>query len=116
MPIKFTKDVSTHLFKYVRTIDIKFNPFDARATSAKELVRRMKAPRFQKANPKLQVLVDVNQYPTAPSVNFKLANDTEMFFDTQEHDIEDMMFQLHLALGQIDNQFELDGRNIDEED
>lgn len=25
MPIKFKKEVSTHLFKYVRTIDIKFN-------------------------------------------------------------------------------------------
>jgi hypothetical protein len=25
MPLKFNKEVSTHLFKYIRTIDVKFN-------------------------------------------------------------------------------------------
>jgi len=25
MPLKFNKELSTHLFKYIRTIDIKFN-------------------------------------------------------------------------------------------
>jgi hypothetical protein len=55
-----------------------FKAFDARATSAKELVRRLKAPRFQKANPKLQVNVDINCLPNAPSVVFKLVDDSEV--------------------------------------
>lgn len=115
MPIKFSKEVSTRLFKYVKTIDIKFNAFDARATSAKELLRRLKAPRFNKSNPKLQVLVDSNARPDAPSVNFKLVDDSDIFFDTRNFKIEEMMFQVHLTTMQLDNEYELAGRSIDEE-
>ncbi|CAB9509873.1 expressed unknown protein [Seminavis robusta] len=116
MPIKFSKDVSTHLFKYIRTIDIKFNALDARATSAKELIRRMKAPRFSKANSKLKVLVDVNSKPDPPSVLFKMVDESELFFDSREFDIEEMMFKVHLTTMQLDNQFEIDGKDIDEID
>lgn len=52
--------------------------FDARATSAKELCRRLKAPRFHKANPKLKVIIDNNARPDPPSVNFKLVNDLDV--------------------------------------
>ena len=38
MPVKFTKEVSTHLFKYVRTIDIKFNRKSRSASRRRKVV------------------------------------------------------------------------------
>jgi hypothetical protein len=78
MPVKFNKEVSAHLFKYVRSIDIKFNPLDSRTRSARELLRQVQAPRFGKANPKLAVRYEVHYRPEAPSAHFKFIDDTEV--------------------------------------
>jgi hypothetical protein len=35
-------------------------------------------------------------------------------FETQKYDIKDMMFQIHLKAMQLDAEFEMDGKNIEE--
>lgn len=114
MPIKFTKEVSTHLFKYIRTIDISFNPFDSRTTSARELLRQVHAKRFGTANPKLKITTDIHNRPDAPKAVLSFVDDSQQVFDTQENRADEMLFQVHLKLMQMDNEWEMSGKNIDE--
>lgn len=83
MAIKFPKEVSSYLFKYVSKIDIKFNrkyvlccdaicgvlepessaffhpptasglAFDGRTKSTREVFRQVQVERFKKSNPKV---------------------------------------------------------------
>eukprot|EP00536_Pseudo-nitzschia_multiseries_P018147 jgi/Psemu1/54307/gm1.54307_g len=77
MPIKFSKETSSRLFRYVRTVDIRFNPFDNRTKSARELWRQMQATRYRKANPKLEINTHVLGSASPPEVVFKFIDDTE---------------------------------------
>ncbi|GKY91161.1 hypothetical protein MPSEU_000088900 [Mayamaea pseudoterrestris] len=114
MPIKFQKDVSTHLFKYLRQIDISFNPFDARTRSARELLRQVQATRFSKANPNLKIHVDVHSRADRPMAKFLMVDDSEQVFETHEHDVKEIMFQVHLKAMKLDADYELSGKSIDE--
>jgi hypothetical protein len=105
MPIKFNKETSTRLFRYVKSVDIKFNrksiygcrttrskwsisdssaytlprqAFDSRTKSAREIWRQMHAKRFQDANPNLKINTDVTSTPHAPEVIFKFIDDSEV--------------------------------------
>ena len=40
----------------------------------------------------------------------------QIFFDSRNAKIEEMMFQVHLTAMQLDNQYEMEGKNIDEQD
>ena len=78
MPIKFTKEASSQLFRLVKTVDIRFNPLDNRTSSAREIWRQMQATRYRKANPKLKINTEVLGTAAAPEVVFKLIDDTEV--------------------------------------
>mmetsp|Transcript_23439 Transcript_23439/g.28186 ORF Transcript_23439/g.28186 Transcript_23439/m.28186 type:complete len:115 (+) Transcript_23439:124-468(+) len=114
MPLKFTKDLSTHLFKYVKSVDVKFNPFDNRTTSAREVLRQVMAERYSKANPKLQINTHVVGTPYPPSVVFKFVNDNEKIFDSSEYDASEIMYETLLEAMQINNEYEMEGKSIDD--
>jgi hypothetical protein len=146
MPIKFQKDVSTHLFKYLRQIDISFNreyifldagcslvhsqphimcstsihiyffrtAFDQRTRSARELLRQVQAKRFTKANPNLKINVDVHNRAEKPLARFALVDGTEQLFETHENNVKEIMFQVHLKAMELDADYELAGKSIDE--
>lgn len=38
----------------------------------------------------------------------------QQFFDTQENDVKEMMFQVHLKAMQLDADYEMGGKSIDE--
>ncbi len=107
MPIKFTKAASTRLFRYVKSVDIKFNrkcwrqqytrkmctvffvmgsksdipvpsAFDSRTKSARELWRQMQATRYHDMNPKLKVNTIVSGSADAPEVVFTFVDDSEV--------------------------------------
>mmetsp|Transcript_9188 Transcript_9188/g.17528 ORF Transcript_9188/g.17528 Transcript_9188/m.17528 type:complete len:116 (+) Transcript_9188:75-422(+) len=114
MPLKFNKEVSTQLFKYVTTIDLKFNPLDNRTTSVRELLRQLRAKRFIKANPKLAIKVDVHNRPAAPSAHFQFVDGTDQLFETKDYNAHEMMFQIHLKGMQLDAEYEMAGKSVDE--
>jgi len=78
MPIKFSKEVTTHLFKYVNSVEFKFNPFDIRAVSAKEISIQLQASRFKKANKRFKLLHDIHEYTDPPKVVFSFFDGTQV--------------------------------------
>uniref|UniRef100_A0A7R9WVM4 Large ribosomal subunit protein mL53 n=1 Tax=Craspedostauros australis TaxID=1486917 RepID=A0A7R9WVM4_9STRA len=114
MPIKFGKDVSARLFRYVKQVDISFNPFDARTRSARELWRQMQATRFQKENPNLKVNAKVLNTPDEPTVVFTFVDDTQKRFESQHYDVKEIMFDVHLGLNSMDNEYEIAGKSLDD--
>ena len=76
--MKLAKDVTTHLFKYVKVVDIRFNPFDGRSKSVKELLRQVQATRYSKANPKLEIKKAVLATADAPFALFQFVDGSEV--------------------------------------
>ena len=87
---------------------------DNRTTSIRELLRQLRAKRFTTANPKLAIHVDVHNRPAAPSANFTFVDGTETFFETKDYHAPDIMFQVHLKGMQLDAEYEMAGKSIDE--
>jgi len=114
MPIKFTKETSSRLFRYVKTVDIKFNPFDNRTKSAREIWRQMQATRYHKANPKLKINTEVLGTAAAPEVVFKFFDDTEKRYDSRNYTASEIFFDVHLSLDNLDNEFEMSGKSLDD--
>lgn len=76
--MKLAKDVTTHLFKFVKVVDIRFNPFDGRSKSVKELLRQVQATRYSKANPKLEIKKAVLATADAPFAHFQFVDGSEV--------------------------------------
>lgn len=112
--MKITKDVSAHLFKYVKKVDVSFNPFDSRTRSARELLRQIHGERIKKSNPKMKIIVDVNDTINPPSVKFEYVDGTNTEFDSQSYDVNEMLMEVHALTSEIDMNFELEGKNIDD--
>ena len=156
MPLKFPKNVSTKLFRYVRTIDLKFNrkfsspascdcrnlsplttpgfarlcenhnmatyclscsstALDDRTTSIRELLRQVRAKRFKQANPKLAINVDIHNRPSEPTAHFAFADGTDSLFQTKDYIAPEIMFQVHLKGMQLDAEYEMAGKSLDDE-
>mmetsp|Transcript_3044 Transcript_3044/g.4697 ORF Transcript_3044/g.4697 Transcript_3044/m.4697 type:complete len:116 (-) Transcript_3044:1484-1831(-) len=114
MPLKVNKEMSTHLIKYVRTIDVSFNPFDNRTRSARELLRQMNATRYSRSNPKLKVTPIVSAKPDAPWVKFGFVDGTDKRFDSREFLVDEMLMDVWRVAMKMDDDFELEGKNVDD--
>eukprot|EP00934_Nitzschia_sp_Nitz4_P000997 Nitzschia sp. Nitz4//scaffold2_size372955//214275//214706//NITZ4_000437-RA/size372955-snap-gene-0.35-mRNA-1//1//CDS//3329546820//997//frame0 len=114
MPIKFNKAASTRLFRYVKAIDIKYNPFDSRTKSTREIWRQMQASRYYDANPNLAVNTVVSGGPEAPEIVFKFVDDSEKRFDAQHFKANEILFDVHLFLDRLDNEYEMAGKSVDD--
>uniref|UniRef100_A0A7S3DNA3 Large ribosomal subunit protein mL53 n=1 Tax=Entomoneis paludosa TaxID=265537 RepID=A0A7S3DNA3_9STRA len=114
--LSFDKAMTTHLFKYVNKIKYSFNPFDRRSTSARDVMDRLHAPRFQKANPRLTFEYDVHNRPKAPFVEFHFHNGKDFIVNpSHDHIGKDIIFDVCLRLAEIDAEYEIEGKNIDDE-
>eukprot|EP00584_Thalassiosira_punctigera_P019327 CAMPEP_0172552606 /NCGR_PEP_ID=MMETSP1067-20121228/46299_1 /TAXON_ID=265564 ORGANISM="Thalassiosira punctigera, Strain Tpunct2005C2" /NCGR_SAMPLE_ID=MMETSP1067 /ASSEMBLY_ACC=CAM_ASM_000444 /LENGTH=115 /DNA_ID=CAMNT_0013340627 /DNA_START=92 /DNA_END=439 /DNA_ORIENTATION=- len=114
MPLKITKEMSSHLIKYVRSIDVAFNPFDMRTRSARELLREVNSERFLQANPKLKVNPDIHSKPNAPSVKFSFVDGTDVSFDCREYLANEMLMDVWRTTMKMDDDFEMEGKNVDD--
>lgn len=112
--MKFSRDVTTHLFKYVRTVDIKFNPFDTRTASAKELMAQVMAERFKKANPKLEIKKNLVYTPDSPLITFKFVDDTEKVFEGEEYNVREILKEVYMHTNIMDFNWEVEEKNIDD--
>lgn len=114
MPLKITKEMSSHLIKYVRTVNFSFNAFDSRTRSAREVMRQFEAQRLVRANPKLKVKADVHSRPSAPEVKVSFVDGTDLTFDSQEYIAADMLMDIWRAAMKLDDEFELEGKNVED--
>ncbi|VEU40462.1 unnamed protein product [Pseudo-nitzschia multistriata] len=114
MPIKFSKETSSRLFRYVKSVDIRFNPFDNRTTSAREFWRQMQATRYRKMNPRLEINTHVLGSASPPEIVLKLIDDTEKRYDSRNYTASEIFFDVHLSLDNLDNEFELSGKSLDD--
>mmetsp|Transcript_23181 Transcript_23181/g.33907 ORF Transcript_23181/g.33907 Transcript_23181/m.33907 type:complete len:114 (+) Transcript_23181:224-565(+) len=112
--MKVTRDISTHLFKYVKRVDIRFNPFDDRTRSARELMRQVQAERFIKANPKLKINKNVVGTIDTPSVEFEFVDGTVKTFDSKEFLAKEMLSEVYTTADNLDIEYELAGKSIDD--
>ncbi|GFH50083.1 hypothetical protein CTEN210_06559 [Chaetoceros tenuissimus] len=113
MPLKLSREMTTHLFKYVKKVDIKFNPFDSRTKSARELLRQVQADRFKKANPKLKINAKVLGTVAPPSVSIEFVDGETRNYCSKDYIAKEMLDDLYLVANNLDIQYELEGKNID---
>ena len=98
----------------------------------------MKAPRIATSNPKLKLVEDLNASPNPPSVNFHMADGSDVssvehltalkywldpkscwfqiFFDSKNFKIEEMMFAFHLKAQEVDMKYSEEGKNVEDEE
>ena len=87
---------------------------DNRTTSIRELLRQLRAKRFTTANPQLAINVDAHNRPAAPSANFTFVDGTSTLFETKDYHAPEIMFQVHLKGMQLDAEYEMEGKSVDE--
>lgn len=112
---KITKDISSHLFKFVKTIDVTFNPFDKRTKSVLELYQQVMAERIQKANPKLVITPNVTSSPNPPTARFTFVDGSELLFDSRLYLCKEMMNDIYLHASNISVKYDMDEKSIDDE-
>lgn len=114
MPLKITREMSSHLIKYVRKVDVSFNPFDMRTRSARELLRQVNSQRLLRANTKLKVNTLVQAKPDAPTVKFVFVDGSDITFDSREYLANEMLMEVWRKTMKMDDDFELEGKNVDD--
>eukprot|EP01083_Nonionella_stella_P145698 457047_1 len=111
--LKITKDISSQLFKFVKRVDIKINPFDNRTRSARELMSQMKSERLSRANPKMNVNINIVGTADPPLVEFEFIDGSKKEFDSQGFLANEMLDEVYLFANSLDIEYELEGKTID---
>ena len=88
--------------------------FDQRGTSAREMLRQINNERFLAANPKMKVNPIVHSKPDAPRAKFGFVDGTDMSFDTKEYLCNEMLMDVWRTAMKMDDDFELEGKNVDD--
>ena len=111
-----SRQESVRLFKYVTNVDIKFNPWDAKSNSARELWRRLTSKKLAKSNPSALVNATMPSSVLVPSAHIKFVDGSERTLDdTSELTVDDIISQINMAAARIDNEWILEGKEIDED-
>ena len=88
--------------------------YDGRTRSAREIWRQVQATRFRDANPNLKINTHVIGTAEPPEVLFKFVDDTEKRFESAEYKANEILFDVHLFLDRMDNEWEMQGKSIDD--
>mmetsp|Transcript_58159 Transcript_58159/g.70006 ORF Transcript_58159/g.70006 Transcript_58159/m.70006 type:complete len:117 (+) Transcript_58159:97-447(+) len=115
--MKVTKEISNRLIKYVTNVTFRANPFDKRAKSTEEVLKRLNIARFKKANPKLTFTTDWVHTPDAPYMKFDFADGSNVEFTDDyvvDHHAQEIINEIWEKTTEIGYQFEMEGKNIDD--
>uniref|UniRef100_A0A7S2WQL9 Large ribosomal subunit protein mL53 n=1 Tax=Rhizochromulina marina TaxID=1034831 RepID=A0A7S2WQL9_9STRA len=108
------KAEAVRLFKYVTAVDIKFHPWDSKATVAKELWRRLSSPALVKSNPKAAITIKALDTPAPPALSVKYVDGSDMHLeDMSTLNVVDAMSHIHMAAAAIDNVWVMEGKELD---
>eukprot|EP00953_Heterococcus_sp_UTEX-ZZ885_P030094 15918-Heterococcus_DN1.PRE.1 len=133
MASKIKRDEAIKLFKYLREVSIRVNPWNTpQNKGAWEFYRRMDSPAHKLANAKCVFRPDITLEPTWPIASVKFVDGSTMEWNTRQLDSQQCIEHCrtivlasaamnadhqHLYLAkaqQIDADFEVAGKNIDD--
>lgn len=78
-------------------------------------MRQCQAERYAKANPKLKLNINIAHTAAPPAIVFTFVDGKVLDFDSQKFICNEMMFKVLLKASEIDVDYEMNGRNIDDE-
>ena len=79
------------------------------------MYRQVSAERYIKANPKLKINFNVTPAIVTPTVTFTFVNGNVLEFECEKFICKDMMFKTLLTASELDIEYEMAGKSIDEE-
>lgn len=79
------------------------------------MLRQLQADRYVKANPKFKLNITLSPSAAPPSVVFTFVDGKVLDFESQKLICSEMMFTVLLKASEIDIDYEMNGRNIDDE-
>lgn len=106
--------MATHLFKYVTKVNVKYNPFDGRTTSAREVLTQVRASRFSKVNPNLKIVPDIVSTIDPPLIDFQFVDGSQKSFDSQGYHAKEILDEVYQYLTNLDMEYQLADKNIDD--
>mmetsp|Transcript_19428 Transcript_19428/g.35153 ORF Transcript_19428/g.35153 Transcript_19428/m.35153 type:complete len:118 (+) Transcript_19428:103-456(+) len=111
------KSEAVRLYKYVKSVEIAFNPFDAKSTSARELWRRLSSPRLARSNPQAQLNIKTLTDKTAlPAAHMTFVDGSEVKFDDiSTTDVAALLSEMHMGAAKIDNVWAMEGKDLDDD-
>ena len=113
--LRIPKQESARLFKYVTAVDIQFNPWDSKSNSARELWRRLTSKKLVKSNPNAIVKAITPSNILAPSAAIKYVDGSERILDdTSGLTVDDILSEMNIAAARIDNEWVLEGKDLDD--
>ena len=65
-------------------------------------------------NPNLKINTHVIGTAEPPEILFKFVDDTEKRFESAEYKANEILFDVHLFLDRMDNEWEMQGKSIDD--
>ena len=113
---KVTKEAAARLFRYVKRVEVSFNPLDPTGSSrsCRELMVQLSSNRIKKANPKMQIIADVHGRHVNPTMVVNFADDSEaMIIDTNESKVEELKADIFQRLMSIEQTYEAAGKLVD---
>ena len=62
----------------------------------------------------MKVNTDIHSKPSSPRVKFTFVDGTDMSFDTREFLVNEMLMDVWRTTMKMDDDFELEGKNVDD--
>mmetsp|Transcript_13665 Transcript_13665/g.17992 ORF Transcript_13665/g.17992 Transcript_13665/m.17992 type:complete len:139 (-) Transcript_13665:225-641(-) len=104
-----------NLFKYIRDIDIKFFPLDDNSRSARELFRQMNSNKLALINPKCKVKLELEHRNLPAIASIIFVDGSKLELQTGEYNVEELKSEIWQQAIMIQNNYEDEGKNIDDE-
>ncbi|KAG5186705.1 hypothetical protein JKP88DRAFT_235950 [Tribonema minus] len=112
---RFRREQAIHLFKYVREVNVKMNPWAGDLNrGALEFLRRMGSPAHLKANPKVKIDSQFVLEPTWPKIHVKFVDNSKLEWEAHRQPCQEVVEAYLLHAQEIESQFEMEDKNIDE--
>lgn len=117
MAPRILKSTAQLLFPYIKSVTVKGNFFDKRATSAYEIYRQMQGKRLAKINPKFtSELIETEDESEPPSFVAEFIDGTKLELDTSEMTAADIRYQLFMQAEEVEDNAEEDTLEYEEDD
>ena len=93
---RVTKEVSLELIKYVKSVGVRVNYWDPKASSALEIARQMTSKRFKKVNPSLKVELQLHEDSDPGVMKVEYVDGKVWETQTGEHKASDLRRELFM--------------------
>jgi len=110
---RITRGENVRLFKYVTSVDLTFNPWDAKSNSTRELWRRLTSHKLKASNPKALVNATMPTVVPAPTAFVKFVDGSVVDLkDCSKLRVEEIVAELNMAAARIDNEWAMNGKDL----